>query len=202
VCWLSIPPSLVFSPVYASCADTPAPPVGLSALTQPPQGRLTAVLLRPARRAGPHPRRSAGARRRGRGTCPQFAAPTSALRLRARAGPEPVSTNGGTVPGRSWTESALRAGCRAQRARSALSRDPRFVRRARGPPWVPLRRRRRSGGHCGSLEGAGGGDVTCVPRPRRPGWAQRKQGSGEGGAWCPPCMLTMPSGRPNTFGIA
>jgi hypothetical protein len=67
-------------------------------------------LFGPVRRAGQHPRRCAGARRRGRGTCPRLAALGAALHPRVRAGPGPGSTNGGTVPGRSRAETALRAG--------------------------------------------------------------------------------------------
>jgi hypothetical protein len=71
-------------------------------------------LLGPALQAGPHPRRPAGARHRGRGTCPRLAARAPALRLRARTGPRPGSTNGGTVPCCSRAGSALPAGDRVQ----------------------------------------------------------------------------------------
>jgi hypothetical protein len=103
----------------------------------------------------PHPRRSAGARRRGRGTCPRLVARTTAL----RPGPGPG-------PGRAL-RSAARPGAAPvpcplyepaagpSWARPVLSRDLR-LRGARAAPAGSLRRRRRAGGLRDSRGGAGG----------------------------------------------
>ena len=168
------PHRLFFSPVRAFCADTPAPPVGPSALTPPPRGRLCAVhgLLGPAPRAGPHPRRSTGARRRGRGTGPRLAACTSALRPRARAGPGLGSTIVGSARGRSRTDSALRSGCRAQPGPVCnVMRPTHCAARAR-PPGGPLRRRRRMSSTIGSSAGPLSDRGRSTSRQPGPGWAR------------------------------
>jgi hypothetical protein len=135
----SIPPHrLFFSPVRAFCADTPAPPVGPSALTPPPEAGSALYRAFSGRPRGPARIRVAppahGAAAGGR-------APGSR--------PAPLRSAPGPGPGPGW---ALRSAARPvaapgptplydpaagpSRARSATSRDPRIARRARGPPGV------------------------------------------------------------------
>ncbi len=193
---------LLFDPAVAcfqpcpSCADTPAPSVGLSALTPPKRGRLPAVhgLLGPARRSGPHPRRSAGTRRRGRGMCSRLAARTSSLRPpgRARVGLYELLPGPWPLPDRDLSTSRLPgpAGPGQQCHMTHASRGARVA--PMGPAAAPPATW-WSRGQPGRL---GGCDLRSPPAtaPRRPGWAQYKQGSGGGAA----PKLAMQSGGPNT----
>jgi hypothetical protein len=171
----SIPPHrLFFSPVRAFRADTPAPPVGPSALTPPPEAGSALYMAFSGRPRGPARIRVAppahGAAAGGR--APRLAACTSALRPRARAGPGLGSTIGGSARGRSRTDSALRSGCRAQPGPVCnVTRPTHCAARAR-PPGGPLRRRRRMGSTIVSSAGPLLDRGRSTSRQPGPGWAR------------------------------
>ena len=127
-------------------------------------------LLGPAPRAGPYPRRSAGARRRGRGTRPRLAARTPALRPR---------------PGRARAELYVRR----------LSRDPRCAARARPPEGLAAPPPADGGQRVSAGEARG--DASAFPpasSPLGPAFPR------EPGGTCAPAGLASRSAESNTHG--
>ena len=189
--------SLIFSLSTRSRADTPAPPIGPSALTSPPPRQ--ALRRTWPSRAGPAGRPvSASLRRctaprpgdvppaRGPHHCsPHRARPgpgralRSAARLAAAAGPRPLyaTAAGPSGPG-------LR--CHVTHA----------ARRARGPRRGPLRRRRRTG--VSVSVGEARGDAYCVPARVVLVGPSDREGAGRGRV--PPAGPASRSAEPNTLG--
>jgi hypothetical protein len=158
-------------------ADTPAPLLGLSALTSLPPPKAASLQYMAA---GPHPRRSAGARRRGRGTCPRLAARAPALRPlgpgRARAGTGPGSTNGGTVPGRFRAETALRTGSISARDTVHPAREIHSV------TPVLARGRLQSANWCWAFQTAGQAGAGTTPPPHSTAYTgPNRDGAGDSG---------------------
>jgi hypothetical protein len=229
------PHRLIFSPVRAFCADTPAPPVG----PDPPPPRQALCCTWPSR-AGPAGRPASASLHRRTAPRPGDMPPARGLHLcapppgpgRARAGlydrrlgpwplpdrvrstsrlPDPAgpglhchATHAlrgaraapggaaatplayGNLRSRRRPCSAIGSSARDAavlcplnepaagpiRARSGLSRDPRFARRARCPRGGSLRRRRRTGVIVTARRARG--DAACAPGPRRSSWAQHQ----------------------------
>jgi hypothetical protein len=180
-------------------SDTPAPPVGLSALNPQPRQVHCSLSTWPSR-SGPAGR-LASASLRGR-TLPRpgYVIPVRSPRPCASppgpVGPEPSSTFSGTAAGCDRAGPALRTGDRAPAGSGPLSHVTYASRGARAAPRGPLRRRRRLG-HNGSWEARGRRDLRRPPAPSRlgPAYAVVKEGAAVPRPW-----LAPQSGRPNTHG--
>jgi hypothetical protein len=179
-------------------ADTPAPPVGLSAL-KPPQKAGSLQYMARIRVAPPAHGSAAGGRAPSSRPAPLRSAPGPGpgpgrfLRSAARSMAAPGAPDrfrstsrlpGPVGPGQHCHVTHASCGARVAPVGPAATQPATWR-----SPWQPGRR---------------GGNVTCVPRPRRPGWAQRMQGSGGGGRGAlppsSPCSLEGPS-CPTQVGI-
>ena len=193
----------VAPPAHGAAAGGRAPgsrpaPLRFAPGPGPGPGRALRSAARPVAAPGPSPLYDSAA-----GPSRARSATSRDLRIARRSrGPRGVRCDAAGVralrsparPGRSWTVAALRAGSRAHRARTTLSRDPRFARRARAPGG-PLRRRRRTEGYV--TGGGQGGDADCVPSRVAP--AGPCASLGVGGDWSPAPVLATPPGEPSTL---